>query len=154
MWGVVLSWRLVHALQSSIYLLRGAYSAAAVHSEALCSHHRKPSAPHSVANKDTAISLPPYSQRVHLHVVQGRHVTTEQSTKRSLGLCSTGLFSSQPWSPFPLDSSHQGQLCMPTLGYHCLCPCGQGGKAAFQRDRAFTPRHEYASFFVVLYSFP
>lgn len=24
---------------------------------------------------------------------------------------------------------------MPTLGYHCLCPCGQGGKAAFQRAR-------------------
>lgn len=30
-------------------------------------------------------------------------------------------------SPF-----HQLQLCMPTLAYHCLCPCGQGGKLPFK----------------------
>lgn len=60
-----------------------------------------------------------------------------------------------PSSPFhQVHISHQQQLCIPSLGYHCMCPCGQGGKEAFQWARAFAIRHEYAPFFVVLYPFP
>lgn len=60
-----------------------------------------------------------------------------------------------PSSPFhQVHISHQQQLCIPSLGYHCMCPCGQGGKEAFQWATAFAIRHEYTPFFVVLYPFP
>lgn len=123
---------------------------AVVYSRALLHHHRKPLPLHPAANKDTAISAS-YSQRVHLHAVRKRHVTTTERYFASQGKDHLGsaFFPPVLGSPF-----HQLQLCMPTLGDHCLCPCGQGGKAAFQRARAFSPRHEYAPFFVVLYSFP
>lgn len=89
----------------------------------------------------TLVSLPPYSQPVHFYTVQKQAqyywTVFHQSTKWPLGICSA--------CPFFLPSSvalsarfhmsHQLQLWMPTLGYHCLCPCGQGGKAAFQRAR-------------------
>lgn len=103
----------------------------------------------------TRVSLPSYSQRVHLHVVRKRHVTTTEryfasQAKDHLGSAVLHVF----FPPVLGSPFHQLQLCMPILGYHCLCPCGQGGKAAFQRARTFSPRHEYAPFFVVLYSFP
>lgn len=50
---------------------------AVVYSRALLHHHRKPLPLHPAANKDTAISAS-YSQRVHLHAVRKRHVTTTE----------------------------------------------------------------------------
>lgn len=115
---------------------------------------RKATTLHLAANKDTGISAILFSTSSPTCCTKAARyyywTLFLQSSKRSLGLRSSmSFFPPVLGSPF-----HQRQLCMPTLGYHCLCPCGQGGKAAFQRARAFSPRHEYAPFFVVLYSFP
>jgi hypothetical protein len=106
LWAIVLYAAVCYWVSAQGHLLRALQLSTA---KPCCSHHRKPRPLHSGANKDTGISLPPYSRRVHLYVVQKRHITTEQyfasQPNDHLGSAVHVLFSSHPWESFLLDST-------------------------------------------------
>lgn len=119
----------------------GCLLSAVVYSRALLHHHRKPlplHPAHPAANKDTGISAILFSTSSPTCCTKAAHYyySTLSSVKQKITWAPQYYLSFPPVLSSPF---HQLQLCMPTLGYHRRCPCGQGGKAAFQRARAFSP---------------
>lgn len=103
----------------------------------------------------TRVSLPSYSQRVHLHAVQKRRITTTQrflqSSKRSLGLRSTTCL----FLPSSAALSTSCSFVCPLLATTAGVLVAKEEKQPFKGlGLSLLPRHEYAPFFVVLHSFP